>query len=213
MKKIVQTLIINKDYELSDFHKRFIEIIKKLPKIYKIKFISRGNKSTQNFRKYMEAKIEKIDNVIILEIYHITIDINYLENLSSRKILLIVQNNSKPLSEYYNILPNTSYPDIKLFEISYISQEKKSLLNRLLKTKVQKIGRDKKKEKQLSKGKEYTFGRPKRKLGISQYDRDKNIIRYRLKKGMTSTQIHNELGYGSITALKNFIKTRYRKKY
>lgn len=213
MKKIVQTLIINKDYELSDFHKRFIEIIKKLPKIYKIKFISRGNKSTQNFRKYMEAKIEKIDNVIILEIYHITIDINYLENLSSRKILLIVQNNSKPLSEYYNILPNTSYPDIKLFEISYISQEKKSLLNRLLKTKVQKIGRDKKKEKQLSKGKEYTFGRPKRKLGISQYDRDKNIIRYRLKKGMTPTQIHNELGYGSITALKNFIKTRYRKKY
>ncbi|WP_172128188.1 hypothetical protein [Arcobacter acticola] len=77
-KKRKTLLLINKDFKLTDEQLRVFDFLSNYEKISNVKYISRRNLSTLEFRKKFENKIKNFDNIIVFDIFHITIDINYL---------------------------------------------------------------------------------------------------------------------------------------
>ena len=205
-------LVINEKYKLSEEEKSIIDTFRGSNDDFKvnIKYISSEGLTTPQLRDKFESIFndkEEDDEIVIflLNIFHITIDIRYLLKLSST--IYVLKNTIYDISAYfYNKIP---YSNI-LIEYYIIDSDciesKINDLNKFLKKTVQAIGRK-------NRNKKKHFGRPLGYKGKSQYDRDKDMIRYRLNKKISPTKIHRELGYGSITALKYYIKTRFRKKY
>ena len=219
MKAIV---IVNKDYKLSLEEEAILKVVNSnnfiIKKISKKKFLT-----TKKFRDMFESLVYnsekntlKYSVVFLLNIFHITIDIKYIHSFISRVNSLM--HNDRTITFYifknlkYNICTELnldtepSFNNIfEVFTINELSQKSSNNINKYLKKTVQKIGRENSTKH---------LGRPVNTRKSSQYDRDKDLIRYKLdKKEMTPTEIHKELGYGSLTALRHFIKTRYRKKY
>ena len=226
----MRALIINRNYELSEEQLTIKEKIESSDKT-DIKYIEK-QKSTKIFRNTFEQKTKRYDVIYLFEIYHLTIDINYIENL----LKLLDENNKLKTNSYSKFIIICNSKDIaKLFydanqndnallkqymlNSSYLenlSKERKDIINQFLKKSVQKIGREKSKEKAISKDKNWKFGRPKGKCE-SQYDgkKLKERIRYHLETGKTPKQIYENVlqQKGSLNALRHFIKTRFRKNY
>lgn len=206
-----QLLIINTDYTLTDEQEVFLKRLKDInsPKIT-VKRIFKRNLSTKQFRKKFESKIKGYSKILLFDIFHVTIDINYLRDLIIlNKEFCIIHN------KFFDIVDFSDKDKIeKKFGTNiYDIYDLDTSINSFLKKSVQKIGRDNKKSNLKEKNKNFKFGRPKGTKQKTQYDRDKELIRYRLEKEMKIIDIHKELGYGSITALRYFIKSRFRKKY
>jgi hypothetical protein len=211
-KKRKTLLLINKDFKLTDEQLRVFDFLSNYEKISNVKYISRRNLSTLEFRKKFENKIKNFDNIIVFDIFHITIDINYLVKIFNKDIIFI-KNIYFDISEYFSHSLKSENEEFEYLLLSDIKYSQRDNLNIFLKKSIQKIGRDNKKNEHLAKNKVWKFGRPKNKKGVSQFDRDKEIIRYRLNCGKAPNEILKDLGYGSISALRHFIKSRYKKEY
>lgn len=206
-------LLVNTDFKLTAEQTKVLDSIKieTSKDTIKIKKIFKKDLSTSNFRKKFETIIKKFDFIYLFDIFHITIDINYLRDLYE-KDFFIIKNKSFDISEYFHSIELRDREFVYFF-LMHLDHSKITNLNIFLKKSIQKIGRDNKKNEYLEKNKVWKFGRPKNKKGVSQFDRDKEIIRYRLNRGKTPIEILKDLGYGSISALKHFIKSRYKKEY
>ncbi|PHR71490.1 MAG: hypothetical protein COA66_09150 [Arcobacter sp.] len=212
MKKRKFLLLINTDFKLTDEQIKILDFISTHKNITAVKNIFRRNLSTNKFRKKFENKINDFDNIFIFDIFHITIDIKYLLSLENKEIIFI-KNSYFDIDIYFENSHVSSIGKFKYYYLYDILMNQSSHLNIFLKKSIQKIGRDKKKNEHKLKNKVWKFGRPINKKGTSQFDRDREIIRYRLNQGKSIKEIRKILGYGSISALKHFVKSRYKKNY
>lgn len=218
LKDMKQILIINKQYSLSTIQ---LDIKRSFP--YKVKKTYFKEFSTYySIRKKFKKLIKSHDVIILFDIFHITIDINYLlsiydENNNNCKIF-IIKNKCHSIEKFFKKSPIQSKLGILYFSLEDINLETLINFNKFLKATVQKIGRENSKNKALKKCKNWKFGRPKNKKGKSKYIKFKEIIRYRLKQGKSYNEILNILieypnkeKQFSISGLKYFIKTNFKK--
>ena len=212
-------LFINKGYTLTKQQENILSQLKN-NRMIKVRYCNRKELTTIQYRKRFKKIASKYNQVLLFDIFHLTVQVEYLLNQHT-KTIFIIHNEVFDISRYFQ---NSYLSKDNLFYYYHINSmniQDSNELNRFLKKSIQKIGRDKLKENTIKKGKTWQFGRPKDKKRSSKYnkgkrksiyDKNKDRIRYMLKRGKTHAEVVKEIKVkeGSISGLKYYIQTRFR---